>query len=365
MGAIKDKAVGRRQFSSIIVFLATFTVVVLSIALYSASNSDIFGGKQCLWRLKNGVFHGDESRLHGNGGDHVELQTKTKNRWSLGGIGRALTGRKAKTGEKTKPLPSKQLAHGYFDMDEERWSMYRNLKKDIDENHHELKVRAHRVRHDLDEVTLIRFLEVSYWKPHPKGESVIDKITQTVKWREENDVRHIHADSAVKAQAQFGKMYVWGHDSEGRPIIYLRPSHERPPFDVESMTRLLIYTLERALRSLPKGQSRFGVIVDCSGFHLSSVPPTAYVKHALSLLQKHYAMRLGYVLMVNAPAAMHFFWKLVSPLLDERTKRKIDFVPPKKTLAALTKRVDKKYLPDNLLLDGFTYTNDMYFNREH
>ena len=44
-------------------------------------------------------------------------------------------------------------------------------------------------------------------------------------------------------------------------MIHFKPALERPPFDVEAMKQLLVYTLERALAAMPPGQSRFAVVV--------------------------------------------------------------------------------------------------------
>jgi CRAL/TRIO domain len=65
---------------------------------------------------------------------------------------------------------------------------------------------------------------------------------------------------------------------EGRPVIHFKPALERPPFDINAMKKLLVYTLERALQAMPQHQSRFAVVVDCEGFGIGTLPPVAFVK---------------------------------------------------------------------------------------
>ena len=61
---------------------------------------------------------------------------------------------------------------------------------------------------------------------------------------------------------------------------------------------------------LPRGQTQFAVIVNCDGFGPSKTPPLAMVKTAFIAMQKHYPMRLGYVVMVNAAGPIALVWKV-------------------------------------------------------
>ena len=61
---------------------------------------------------------------------------------------------------------------------------------------------------------------------------------------------------------------------------------------------------------LPRGQTQFAVIVDCKGFGPSKTPPLAMLKTAFRAMQKHYPMRLGYVVMVNSGGPVALVWKV-------------------------------------------------------
>lgn len=73
---------------------------------------------------------------------------------------------------------------------------------------------------------------------------------------------------------------------------------------------LLFYTLERAESMLPKGQTQFAVVADCAGFGPSKTPPLPMLKTAFVTMQRHYPMRLGYVVIVNAGGPIVFVWKV-------------------------------------------------------
>lgn len=73
---------------------------------------------------------------------------------------------------------------------------------------------------------------------------------------------------------------------------------------------LLFYTLERAKTMLPKGQTQFAVLADCSGFGPSKTPPLPMLKTAFITMQRHYPMRLGYVMIANAGGPIAFVWKV-------------------------------------------------------
>lgn len=61
---------------------------------------------------------------------------------------------------------------------------------------------------------------------------------------------------------------------------------------------------------LPKGQTQFAVVADCSGFGPSKTPPLPMLKTAFVTMQRHYPMRLGYVVIVNAGGPIILVWKV-------------------------------------------------------
>ncbi|CAM9769193.1 unnamed protein product, partial [Sphacelaria rigidula] len=65
----------------------------------------------------------------------------------------------------------------------------------------------------------------------------------------------------------------------------------------------------------------------CPGIGLGHLPPLPYTKKIFKMLGSHYPMRLGHVLFVNAGPGMMLCWRVLAPLLQKRTKKKMRFVP--------------------------------------
>lgn len=64
-----------------------------------------------------------------------------------------------------------------------------------------------------------------------------------------------------------------------------------------------------------------------SGMGLKQLPPVAYMKKMFKLLSHHYPMRLGHVLFTNVGPSVMLCWRVVSPLLQARTKAKMHLIP--------------------------------------
>jgi hypothetical protein len=70
---------------------------------------------------------------------------------------------------------------------------------------------SHTLQHELDELALVRFAEVSYWKSTADGLPIVKRIEKTIAWREDVGAARLKA-ADVQKEAQEGKMYVRGHD---------------------------------------------------------------------------------------------------------------------------------------------------------
>ncbi|CAM9991410.1 unnamed protein product [Scytosiphon promiscuus] len=251
------------------------------------------------------------------------------------------------------------------DREAESWKavMLADLREKLEEQHgHTLWARAKAVRHELEDGLLLRYLEMAYWTMETMGQTLPDAVANTIRWRE-GAGPHLVTDQQVAEEAMYGKMYVRGHDREGRPIIHYRPGLEKS-FDTEKGLNLLFYTLERAKTMLPKGQTQFAVLADCTGFGPSKTPPLPMLKTAFITMQRHYPMRLGYVMIANAGGPIVFVWKIISAVLDERTKDKISFLSKREAEAKLTGLISPSNLPAALPggLDNFGYSNEEYLS---
>ncbi|CAM9596459.1 unnamed protein product [Choristocarpus tenellus] len=74
-----------------------------------------------------------------------------------------------------------------------------------------LEQRARRVRHDLDNITLCRYLEAANWVLELDGKKVAQYIEDTVRWREQLGAHRLRAADAYSST---GIIFVKGHDLE-------------------------------------------------------------------------------------------------------------------------------------------------------
>eukprot|EP00903_Cladosiphon_okamuranus_P010915 g10310.t1 len=206
-----------------------------------------------------------------------------------------------------------------------------------------LERRAKKVHHELDTVALGRFLEAAFWSLEHNGTRVSDFIEQSIDWREKIKADRLRKEDVID-QGGNGAIIVKGHDLSSRPVVYFRPALDGR-MDGDGNSKLMIYNLERAIRLMPRHSWQYTIVIDCEGMGLKQLPPVAYMKKMFELLGHHYPMRLGHVLFTNVSPSVMLCWKVVSPLLQARTKAKMHLIPS--TKLAQTAR----YIHPSQLLD--------------
>ena len=110
---------------------------------------------------------------------------------------------------------------------------------------------------------------------------------------------------------------------------------------VVEYTKYTVYMIEsmiEAMKPLPTPQ-QFVVLFDLKGFSTSLVfrrDVRLMIRKLIYVAQAQYPERLHRTLLVNAPYGFESAWKLIKPLLDEKTAKKIHFVNVK----SLTEEID-------------------------
>jgi hypothetical protein len=88
-----------------------------------------------------------------------------------------------------------------------------------------------------------------------------------------------------------------------------------------------LYSVERAHKEAQKqAEGKFVVLIDCHGFQWAKAPPLKQVREAFRILQRHYPLCLGGLYVLNASPAIQTVWHMLSPMLTERTKKKVSFL---------------------------------------
>lgn len=176
----------------------------------------------------------------------------------------------------------------------------------------------------LDDGTLCRYLEAAGWTLSFPDRSVASAIEDTVAWRERTPAARspAHPDDAVLRVTPI-------ISKRNERVLALRPAKRSAKWWTES----LVSAVEIASRSSSSGS--VCVVVDCANTKGSELLEAA--KNAaptFPVLSTHYPGRLGRVIVLKAAPTSRACWWFVRNLLDEKTRRKIDFVDNSQALSA-------------------------------
>eukprot|EP00445_Apocalathium_hangoei_P011962 CAMPEP_0203868750 /NCGR_PEP_ID=MMETSP0359-20131031/17295_1 /ASSEMBLY_ACC=CAM_ASM_000338 /TAXON_ID=268821 /ORGANISM="Scrippsiella Hangoei, Strain SHTV-5" /LENGTH=360 /DNA_ID=CAMNT_0050787227 /DNA_START=59 /DNA_END=1141 /DNA_ORIENTATION=+ len=194
----------------------------------------------------------------------------------------------------------------------------------------------------MDAKTCRRFLIA--WKGDVEGAAF--GLQKYVEWRKKVRPAEITVED-VKTEHATKKGYAHGIDRLGHPVFWAFVSrHDRFNRDLEETVKLILFTMEDALRIGQRYQSsdQICLVFDLSGFGSKSMD-IEVVKRLFLALARFYPERLGRVLLWNAPVIFNGFWQLISPFIDPVSFRKIKFVGEQNIVEA----IDRAMLPDEIV----------------
>ncbi|KAJ6890665.1 hypothetical protein NC651_024233 [Populus alba x Populus x berolinensis] len=100
-----------------------------------------------------------------------------------------------------------------------------------------------------------------------KGDNVkkaAKHLRACLSWRESIGTENLIADE-FSAELAEGVAYVAGHDEESRPVMIFRIKQDYQKFHSQKLfTRLLVFTLEVAIGTMPKNAEQFVLLFDAS-----------------------------------------------------------------------------------------------------
>ncbi|KAA3485455.1 Random slug 5 [Gossypium australe] len=137
-------------------------------------------------------------------------------------------------------------------------------------------------------------------------------------WRETIGTENLIADEFSTEIAE-GVAYVAGHDEESRPIIVLRIKQDYQKFHSQKLfTRLLVFTLEVAIATMPKNTQQFVLLLDASFFRSASAFMNLLLA-ALKIVGEYYPGRLYKAFVIDPPSLFSYLWKGVRPFVELST----------------------------------------------
>ncbi|KAA8527608.1 hypothetical protein F0562_034997 [Nyssa sinensis] len=151
-----------------------------------------------------------------------------------------------------------------------------------------------------------------------KGDSVkkaAKQLRACLSWRESIGTEHLIADE-FSAELAEGVAYVAGHDEEARPVMIFRIKQDYQKFHSQKLlTRLLVFTLEVAIQTMPRNVDEFVLLFDASLFRSAS----AFINILLATLKMiadYYPGRLHKAFVIDPPSLFSYMWKGVRPFVE-------------------------------------------------
>lgn len=201
----------------------------------------------------------------------------------------------------------------------------------------------------LDDMQFVRYLRARDWD--------IDKAEEmlrtTLEWRRHYKPEEIKFEE-VKEVAEYGALWVNGHDREGCPVIVMKTGAYNP-FTPEQRLRYLVFVMEQTFYGNEHARQHHEKAVwllDFAEFGKGrrSAGSRQVHKETQNVLQNHYPERLKRALLMEPPWYFFFAYMLISPFLTARTKAKIEMVRGTEEQRVETLH---KYVADDMLEELF------------
>lgn len=187
-------------------------------------------------------------------------------------------------------------------------------------------------------------------------DAALKALRSTLEWRKEHDIDHLLGKPQPKfdlCKTVFPHYFV-GRDKDGHVVFVQRPALVNLDkayangLTEEELLMHYVYVNEY-LWQVVSADDPFGTmtsIIDLTGLNMGVLKRRdliGFVKKFVSTMDAHYPQRSHKTLLVNAPKWFHLLYKLISPMLRETTKAKIE-------IHSKGKRQDKalkRYLGDD------------------
>ncbi|KAL3835421.1 hypothetical protein ACJIZ3_010157 [Penstemon smallii] len=195
---------------------------------------------------------------------------------------------------------------------------------------------------EIDDLTLRRFLRARDLDVEKASAMLMKYIT----WRRTFVPKGSISTSEISNEIAQNKMFMQGTDKYGHPIaLVFGARHFCSKGGVEEFKRFLVFALDKLCSRIPHAQEKFIIIGDLEGYGYCNSDVRGYLA-ALSILQDYYPERLGKLYVVHVPYIFMTVWKIIHPIIDKNTKKKIVFVENKRLQATLKEDIDESQLPE-------------------
>ncbi|XWS08980.1 hypothetical protein CRYUN_Cryun40dG0046500 [Craigia yunnanensis] len=154
-----------------------------------------------------------------------------------------------------------------------------------------------------------------------KGDNVkkaAKHLRACLSWRESIGTENLIADE-FSAELAEGVAYVAGQDEESRPVMIFRIKQDYQKFHSQKQfTRLLVFTMEVAIGTMPENIEQFVLLFDASFFRSASAFMNLLLA-ALKVMAEYYPGRLYKAFVIDPPSLFAYLWKGVRPFVELST----------------------------------------------
>jgi hypothetical protein len=214
----------------------------------------------------------------------------------------------------------------------------------------------------LDRYFLIRYSIARHWD----FIRVHAMILESVLWRRQFQPEKL-SFSVIKTLDTTGKLTLLpinARDRENRPILLVRMKmvqlRNNSVDTIEGNLRILVYYAELCRRF--SASQALSLIVDLKDTSLLKLDKQLCIDIARTM-SSHYPELLGFSIIIHAPTLFSMIWRLLKPVLDERTCNKIVIVnsEPRNIFEAMSQLIPPENIPVQY---GGQLQMEHLFNRE-
>jgi hypothetical protein len=113
--------------------------------------------------------------------------------------------------------------------------------------------------------------------------------------------------------------------------------------------------MDRCIANMPRHGNELICLVDAKDLGMMNAPSMQFIAETIEVLSRHYPRRLGQLFIINVSSVVFFLWDLISSLLSEVTRKKIQFLTDDKE--DMRKRIGEFISIEELLPEfGGTYS---------
>jgi len=199
-----------------------------------------------------------------------------------------------------------------------------------------------------DEAMIARFCRARVYNV----EHTLIMLREYLRWREEIKPELMQFSNDMEKYLKYQTFYMLPKpDKFGRSILVLLPRNHNPYLPTQNIALQTFYwTVNEAIKRMIAPVENYVCITDLTGYGIRN-NDMGLAKEQSQVLQNYYPERMGVTFVVNAPWYLSTVWKIIQGWLEERTKRKIQFLGSDYQ-SILLQVIDQDVLPDFL---GGTY----------